>query len=159
MYKKNPGGRPPKWNNPDELENLIEAYFISLQNPDKPNEYIKPPTITGLALALGTTRNTLVDYEQLIEKEYSSEEDLEKAEKFLRTIKKAKARCEQWVEENAMLNRANATFSIFNLKNNYGWKDKTEQDISVKELPKPIMDITNNNVRPDDSHQENNSSN
>jgi len=29
-----------------------------------------------------------------------------------------------------MLGKANATFSIFNLKNNYGWKDKTEQDLT-----------------------------
>ena len=33
-----------------------------------------------------------------------------------------------------MLGKANATFSIFNLKNNYGWKDKTEQEIDHKGL-------------------------
>ena len=133
-------GRPPKWNNLEELKNQIDAYFISIQNPNKPNEYIKPPTITGLALALGTNRETLCNYEE--------------KDGFFDTIKEAKSRCEQWVEENAMLGKANATFSIFNLKNNYGWKDKTEQDLNIKELPKPIMDLTNN-VPEDNSNQEN----
>lgn len=108
-------GRPPKWNSPEELQELIDAYFLSLQ--DDEGNYIKPPTITGLALALGTTRNTLVDYEE--------------KDEFLRTVKDAKTRCEQWVEENAMIGKANSTFSIFNLKNNYGWRDKTEQDLTT----------------------------
>lgn len=114
---KNAGGRPMKWNSPKELENLIEVYFLSLEDPDKPGVYLRPPTITGLALALGTNRETLCNYE--------------KRDEFFDTIKEAKSRCEQWVEENAMLGKANATFSIFNLKNNYGWKDKTEVENTV----------------------------
>lgn len=125
-------GRPPKWNSKEELQNLIEAYFISIQDSDKPGVYLRPPTITGLALALGTNRETLCNYED--------------KEEFFDTIKEAKGKCENWVEENAMLGKANATFSIFNLKNNYGWKDKTEQDLNIKELPKPILGgITNEN--------------
>ena len=131
-------GRPPKWKSKEELDNLINAYFLSIQDPDKPGVYIRPPTITGLAVFLDTTRETLSDYKE--------------NDEFSDSLKAAKAKCENWVEENAMLGKANATFSIFNLKNNYGWKDKTEQDISVKELPKPIMDITNNAIRPNDSN-------
>lgn len=112
------GGRPPKWNNVQELKNQIDAYFLSLTNED--GTYKKPPTITGLALALGTNRETLCNYEE--------------KDEFFDTIKESKSRCEQWVEENAMLGKANATFSIFNLKNNYGWKDKTEQEIDHKGL-------------------------
>lgn len=109
-----PAGRPPKWNTVEELKNEIESYFLSLQ--DENGKYVRPPTITGLALALHTNRETLCNYEE--------------KDEFFDTIKEAKTRCEQWVEENAMLGKANATFSIFNLKNNYGWKDKTEQDIT-----------------------------
>lgn len=111
-------GRPPKWKTVEELKEQIDAYFLSLEDPDKPGYYLRPPTITGLALALGTNRETLCNYEE--------------KDEFLDTIKEAKGKCEQWVEENAMLGKANATFSIFNLKNNYNWKDKTETDLTSK---------------------------
>lgn len=119
-----PAGRPPKWKSVEELKNQIEAYFISIEDPDKPGYYLRPPTITGLALALGTTRQTLLEYEGEVE----GRDD--KDPRFADTIKEAKVKCEQWVEENAMIGKANATFSIFNLKNNYGWRDKTEQDVT-----------------------------
>jgi hypothetical protein len=122
-------GRPLKFNSREELKEKIEAYFLSLKN-DK-GEYIRPPTVTGLAVALDTNRETLCNYEE--------------KEDYFDTIKEAKSRCEAWVEENALLGKANATFSIFNLKNNYGWKDKTESDISIKELPKPILDVQEDN--------------
>ncbi|MCA9308683.1 hypothetical protein KC980_04170 [candidate division WWE3 bacterium] len=111
-------GRPPKWKTVEELKEQIDAYFLSLEDPDKPGYYLRPPTITGLALALGTNRETLCNYEE--------------KDEFLDTIKEAKGKCEQWVEENAMLGKANATFSIFNLKNNYNWKDRTETDLTSK---------------------------
>lgn len=66
---------------------------------------------------------------------------------------------ESRVNTAGLKGKANPTIVIFNLKNNYGWKDKTEQDISVKELPKPIMDITDNAIRQNDSDQQNISSN
>jgi hypothetical protein len=74
-----------------------------------------PYTITGLALALGTTRDLLIDYED--------------KDEFSDTIKEAKAKCHNYAERK--LFEANATGPIFNLKNNYGWKDKTEVDNTV----------------------------
>ncbi len=123
------GGRPLKFNSVEELKNKIEEYFMSLK--DDKGIFIRPPTVTGLAVALDTNRETLCNYEE--------------KEDYFDTIKEAKSRCEAWVEENALLGKANATFSIFNLKNNYGWKDKTESDISIKELPKPILDVQEDN--------------
>lgn len=122
-------GRPLKFNSVEELKGKIESYFLSLKN-DK-GEYTRPPTITGLAVALDTNRETLCNYEE--------------KEEYFDTIKDAKSRCEAWVEENALMGKANATFSIFNLKNNYNWRDKTENDINIKELPKPILDVQENN--------------
>jgi hypothetical protein len=110
----NKGGRPLKFKSVDELKDKIEAYFLSIQDED--GNYIKPPTVTGLAVALNTSRETLCNYEE--------------KEEYFDAIKDAKARCEAWVEENALVGKANATFSIFNLKNNYKWKDKTESDIT-----------------------------
>jgi hypothetical protein len=129
------GGRPPKWKNVEEVQKLIDAYFLSIT--DDKGEYTEPPTITGLAIALGTTRNTLVDYEE--------------KDEFLRTIKEAKSRCEKWVEQNALMGKANATFSIFNLKNNYGWRDKTESEVNLN-VPTPILNgLSSNDSSKEDS--------
>jgi hypothetical protein len=123
-------GRPLKFNSREELKEKIEAYFLSLKN-DK-GEYIRPPTVTGLAVALDTNRETLCNYEE--------------KEDYFDTIKEAKSRCEAWVEENALLGKANATFSIFNLKNNYGWKDKMEQELSN---PDGNLKATINIIKPE----------
>ena len=79
-----------------------------------------PYTITGLALALGTTRQTLLEYEGEIE----GRDDKDPA--FADTIKAAKTRIEHFTEQ--MLFGPSPTGTIFNLKNNYGWKDKSEQE-------------------------------
>lgn len=105
------------WKTKKDLKTLIDAYFESITN--EKGEYVKPPTVTGLALALGTNRQTLVNYEGKKE--------------FIDTIKAAKSRCENWVEENALAGKANPTFSIFNLVNNYGWENKSKTDITTKD--------------------------
>lgn len=124
-----PGGRPPKWETKEELQELIDKYFLSLV--DENGKYQSPPTITGLAIALGTNRETLCNYEE--------------KDEFFDTVKEAKSRCEQWVEENALIGKANPTFSIFNLKNNYGWKDKTETDFTTngKDLTPVLVEFIN----------------
>mgnify|MGYP001314968103 CR=1 FL=1 len=105
MEDKNYIGRPLKFQSVEELQQKIDAYF------KKMDEEKRPYIITGLALALDTTRRTLLDYE-------------EKSE-FSHTIKKAKLRCENFSEESLFTSR-NVTGAIFNLKNNYGWVDKQE---------------------------------
>lgn len=107
-----PGGRPKKFKSVKSLEALIDLYF-----KDR-DENKKPYTITGLALWLDTSRETLIDYQG--------------DEEFSDTIKRAKSRCEDWVVENMLLNKVNAVAAIFNLKNNWGWKDKTETDVTTK---------------------------
>ena len=44
----------------------------------------------------------------------------------IQTIKKIKNIIEHRIAKGAMNNEYNPTFSIFNLKHNYGWKDKQE---------------------------------
>jgi len=102
-------GRPLKFVSVAQVAKLIDDYFI------KCDKYEKPYTITGLALALDTNRETLLDYEE--KDEYSD------------TIKRAKMKCHNYAEEY-LYNGKNVTGAIFNLKNNYGWKDKTEQELS-----------------------------
>lgn len=141
--EKNPGGRPLKFQTVKELKQKIEAYFgacdpheatrsVVVRKSDgttyvAEEQYIteqKPYTITGLALALKTTRDVLLDYES---GKYDDRDDTdEDGERFSNAVKEAKIRVQARVEEMS-LNGAGAG-TIFWLKNNAGWKDKTEVD-------------------------------
>src|SRR3972149_5478695 len=97
-----------KFTNPDELRKKVNDFFADC---DKRKVAY---TMSGLALALRTTRHTLLDYE----------ED-EGSEEIGEVIWEARARCERFVEE-MLLSGKNPIGSIFNLKNNYKrWKEET----------------------------------
>lgn len=100
-------GRPMKFKSVEAIQPLIDKYF-----EDTPDERL---TITGLALALDTSRETLMDYEG--------------RDEFSDTIKKAKNRIQESYEVS-LRKRGNAG-DIFALKN-FGWKDKQETDINLK---------------------------
>lgn len=107
-----------KYKSQEELQTGIDKYF---KECDKEN---KPYTMSGLAESLDIDRRTLTNY---------SNNDL-----FFPLIKKAKQKIERQLEENALMGKANATFTIFNLKNNYGWQDKSEVEVKKD----PIEDLT-----------------
>lgn len=144
-------GRPKKFQSVDELEELIEKYFrscfapvqkrivVTKRDPDdddskdvydwvdavdddgnKLYEQIRPLTITGLAVALDTSRDVLLDYENKPENA-----------QFSNTIKRAKNIIHTYAEEY-LFEGKNQTGAIFNLKNNYGWVDRTETDLTTK---------------------------
>lgn len=122
------GGRPLKFANVQELQAKIDAYFAERENMEQyPNGDIKPKpiTITGLALALDTTRETICDY---------GEKD-----EFSDSIRVARLRCENFAEER--LYGGPATGPIFALKN-YGWKDT--QDINQNNTGAPQVIVTKN---------------
>ena len=116
-------GRPMKWETPKQLQEQIDKYFedCKLNN--------EPLTITGLALALDTSRETLMDYQN--------------KDDFSYTIKKAKLRIENAYEKRLIQNGRSG--DIFALKN-FGWTDKQEiennvsinsyEQLSVEELKK-----------------------
>ena len=124
-------GRPLKYKTPEELQVLIDKYFDDCDNhhiktyDDEGNEILKhqpkPYTITGLALSLDLTRQDLLNYQG--KKEYQD------------TIKRAKQRCELYAEEQ-LFRQGNVTGVIFNLKNNYGYKDKQEVEAEVSQTIK-----------------------
>lgn len=103
MKKKT--GRPKKYTKKEEIESKIEEYF---KNCDIHN---KPYTVTGLGLALNMSRQDLINYS--------------KDKEFFDTIKKAKLKIENYLEEH-LVTDSSVTGIIFNLKNNYNWKDKQE---------------------------------
>ena len=108
-------GQPLLFKTKEDLQEKIDAYFNSCYtvNAEWVKECTRPLTISWLALELETSRQTLINYEQ--------------KEQFFDTIKKAKKRIESWTEEQLYRN-TQVTGVIFNLKNNYDWKDKTEVD-------------------------------
>ena len=115
-----PAGQPPLFKNKEVLQAKIDAYFASCYRFNEEinmNECIRPLTISGLAVELETSRQTLINYEE--------------KDEFFDTIKKAKQRIENWTEEQLYRN-TQVTGVIFNLKNNYDWKDKSEVDNNTK---------------------------
>ena len=133
---KHPGGRPPKFNNPEELQAKIDAYFTLCEGEvltddegkaitDKYGRPIvlgaKPPTITGLALALGfATRKSLLEYQGKSE--------------FVNTIMRAKTRVEEYAESR-LYDRDGVQGAKFNLINNFkGWSEKPREDAEAEEL-------------------------
>ena len=125
-------GRSKIYTKVEDLEKDIDNYF---KQCDKNK---KPYTLSGLAFTLDMDRKTIYNYS--------------KDDKFFPTIKKAKARIEQQLEENALMGKGNPTFTIFNLKNNYGWKDivaeETDESLNqVKELLVTIKEVASGEDR------------
>lgn len=120
-------GRPLKFKSAQELQDKIDEYFLDCDSKvmktilDKNKNIIatitKPYTITGLAYFLETTRELLVDYGN--------------KEEFSDTIKDAKMKIQADYEERALSMTSHPIFSMFTLKNNFGWKDKTETDLTT----------------------------
>lgn len=98
--------RPKLYSSVEDMQKIIDEYFIMCDEKEKPY------TMSGLAYALDMDRKSLLNYS--------------KDEKFFPTIKKAREKVEQQLEENALIGKANSTFTIFNLKNNFNWKDAVE---------------------------------
>lgn len=139
-------GRPPIYKTANEIEEKIDAYFKECEgeilkddngktvlnkfgNPVVINR--KPPTVTGLALALGfTSRLDLLRYQG--------------KEEFCNTITRAKARVEQYAEER-LFDRDGSNGAQFSLRNNFkGWDADKKNDNSgdgkitiVNNIPRP----------------------
>lgn len=139
-------GRPPIYKTVNEIEEKIDAYFKECEgeilkddngktvlnkfgNPVAINR--KPPTVTGLALALGfTNRLDLLRYQG--------------KEEFRNTITRAKARVEQYAEER-LFDRDGSNGAQFSLRNNFkGWDADKKNDNSgdgkitiVNNIPRP----------------------
>lgn len=103
------GGRPLKFESVEDMQKQMDAYFLECDTAD-PKE---PYTITGLALALDTSRQTLVNYE--------------KRDEYFDAIKRAKLKVENSYEKHLL--KGQVAGAIFSLKNNFSWADQQQLDV------------------------------
>lgn len=141
---KNKGGRPLKFTSVEELDAAIDSYFQN-QDPHIEERLVesgltekgetifskrkvmteqKPYLVTGLAVHLGVTRQTLLNYRE--------------REQFFDSIERALGKCEAYAE--GQLYGPYARGALFNLNNNYngkyqGWSDKQSIDHTTDGKP------------------------
>lgn len=105
------GGKPLIFKSAKELQNKIDAYFKECEEKELLT------TLTSLAVYLDVDRRTLLNYK-------------DRSDEYYRTINTAKSKIEANTERLGLQGKTNPALTIFSLKNNYGWVDKIETDIT-----------------------------
>lgn len=132
----NNGGQPPAFDSNEELQKQIDAYFDKetgdawVVDGDKK---IYSPAVSGLAYHLGITTETL--------RTYGNDDE------FSATVKRAKQKIEMALERR--LGGTACAGTIFNLKNNFSWKDKTEVDTNIS-VSDSLLDLVASSTGPTD---------
>lgn len=145
MADNNKVGRPPRFSSAEEIQSIIDKYFKECEGRpllDKNKEPVLnkweqpiiigacPPTVTGLALALGfNSRQTLLNYQD--------------KEEFMDTITRAKARVEAYAESR-LFDKDGANGAKFSLSNNFkGWAEKQEIDNTIRNPHGEVFSVVN----------------
>ena len=134
MEEKSLVGRPKKYNSANEMQEVIDKYFLSCFRPlldkngnvvinPKTNEaclvQYRPFTMSGLADALDMSRQSLINYSN--------------QEEFFDTIERAKRKVEIYTEEK-LFEKETCNGSKFSLSNNFGWAEKQEIEHKIDKL-------------------------
>jgi len=122
-------GAPLLFDTPEKMQEAIDEYFETDAFMEMGDNTIFAPTVSGLALSLDMDRKSFVNYSN--------------RDEYFPTIKRARERIAVALEQRLYGN--NVTGIIFNLKNNFDWKDKQEienthsfKDITEEELDEKI---------------------
>lgn len=114
-------GRPKKYTKKG-LEKAVEGYFASISKDADGEawaaEYKRPPTVGGLCLYLGIDRSTWQNYA-----DGRLHPELQEITAY------ARMRMEAYLEEQLLTREKNVQGLIFNLQNNYGWREKREVEL------------------------------
>jgi len=132
-------GRPPKWDDPDKLQETVDAYFrhcldtiITVQHAhSKGITEVKtptPPTMAGLSYHLGISRETLNNYHT---ETLTGMDDTTKRT-FRDIITHARHRIEANNIEMGMVGAYEAKLNALNLASNYGYSTRQDVDITDK---------------------------
>lgn len=95
------------YSTPEKMQEQVDCFFQ--------NELT--PTLGELATFLGLSYTTFLEYGT--------------REGFAEVVERARNRSEAFIEKGALRGDLNATFSIFALKNRFGWKDKHEVETKL----------------------------
>ena len=79
-------------------------------------EYLIPPSISSLCLHIGISRQTFSEY----------------SECYSEVVADARLKIECYLEEQLLTRRKGVQGIIFNLQNNYGWREKKEVELGDK---------------------------
>lgn len=126
------GGRPRLYTDPEAFTEKVDAYFADCEDTGK------RPTLSGLSYYMGfEDRETFSNYAGY--------------DGFSRTVKRAKLQIADWLEQRLTDKNTFTPGIIFDLKNNHGWKDKTETEFSDPDGKNPfagLMEAISSNGRP-----------
>lgn len=119
-----------KFDDPQALAEKIDDYFKELApDPQDPKDEGRPPTMSGLALFLGTTRKTLCDYINAANKPDEKQSRKKKACGDLLIMAKAQIEC--WLEERLVTSYSKGL--EFVLQNGYdGWGTKASVTVEAE---------------------------
>lgn len=130
-------GRPVKFKTVKDMQKVIDEYFIwcderAIKKADDSGKeffvsFPAPYTMSGLARRIGLSRQGLIEYSD--------------KEEFSDAIKEARSRVHEDVETRLMDGKAQSG-AIFNLKNNFGWRDEQHTDITSG--GKPLIEFNLN---------------
>ena len=126
-------GAPLLFDTPKKMQLAIDEYFETDAYIETGDTKMYAPTVSGLALSLDMDRKSFVNYSN--------------RDEYFPTIKRARERIAVALEQRLYGN--NVTGIIFNLKNNFDWKDKQEidnthsfKDITEEELDEKIKQLS-----------------
>lgn len=104
--------------------------------PEKYTEEFVAYELATMLTELKENADVVILGELFNDRDYSPQRFSEWEEKFKdhaeisESIKRIKSLLETRLNSGGLRGKLNPTMTIFNLKNNYGWKDKSEQEIS-----------------------------
>lgn len=126
-------GGLPRYQTAELMEDAIEVYFDFVEENDR------PPTMAGLALALGfKSTRTLRNYQQ-------------RGEDYAEVIEVAQTRIEDWKNTLLLKSEKQVHGIIFDLKNNHGWADRVETKTTHEaggSLAELLLALQGNVLRP-----------
>ena len=138
--RKKPGA-PRKYKTAKALERAIEKYFRSISatvpmagidgreilndegEPVMKVEYLIPPSVVSMCLYLGIDKRTWANYC-----------DAKKHPEFAEVTSRAMMRHEAYLVEQSIVREKSVSGILFNLENNYGYRQKAEVALSQAKL-------------------------
>lgn len=148
------GGRPPKFQTPEEMQDAVDRYFekceygkiVTIIRKGKPVLITQriPKTMAGLTLALGfSSRQSLHDYADRGPKDNSDTDSL----RFLDVIACARNEVEQDNVEGGMMGEYESKITGLNLASNFKYFTRQEVDVDSSSIDDKIRRLEEKRIK------------